>query len=186
MAAAQRPARHVHSGLDAVAGDDRRRHRVLRQGASISVLRHRLITVVVGYGLLVVRRWYFWPILRREFFPEVDAGAFEMYVRAPSGTAHRGDRKANQGGRGFRHARRSTRKTCSSFFREIGVDVGLVGRLHPQRRADGRRGQDPVDRGAVEVGPGVCRIFSERRSDTTPVQRPGVCFRRRRHGPLGA
>jgi multidrug efflux pump subunit AcrB len=26
------------------------------------------------------------PILRREFFPEVDAGAFEMYVRAPSGT----------------------------------------------------------------------------------------------------
>src|SRR5262249_10842234 len=24
--------------------------------------------------------------LRREFFPEVDAGAFEMYVRAPSGT----------------------------------------------------------------------------------------------------
>jgi multidrug efflux pump subunit AcrB len=26
-----------------------------------------------------------WPILRKEFFPEVDAGAFEMYVRAPSG-----------------------------------------------------------------------------------------------------
>ena len=24
--------------------------------------------------------------LRREFFPEVDAGAFEIYVRAPSGT----------------------------------------------------------------------------------------------------
>ena len=27
-----------------------------------------------------------WPIMRREFFPEVDAGAFEMYVRALSGT----------------------------------------------------------------------------------------------------
>ncbi|HET6328822.1 MAG TPA: efflux RND transporter permease subunit [Planctomycetaceae bacterium] len=26
------------------------------------------------------------PVLRREFFPEVDAGAFEIYVRAPSGT----------------------------------------------------------------------------------------------------
>src|SRR5579863_10439161 len=25
------------------------------------------------------------PILRRDFFPEVDAGAFEMYVRGPSG-----------------------------------------------------------------------------------------------------
>jgi multidrug efflux pump subunit AcrB len=48
-------------------------------------LDHRLKTVAVGYGLLVVVNWYFWPILRREFFPEVDAGAFEMYVRAPSG-----------------------------------------------------------------------------------------------------
>jgi multidrug efflux pump subunit AcrB len=48
-------------------------------------LYHRLKTVFVGYGLLVVVNWYFWPILRREFFPEVDAGAFEMYVRAPSG-----------------------------------------------------------------------------------------------------
>jgi multidrug efflux pump subunit AcrB len=48
-------------------------------------LRHRLKTVFIGYGLLVVVNWYFWPILRREFFPEVDAGAFEMYVRAPSG-----------------------------------------------------------------------------------------------------
>jgi multidrug efflux pump subunit AcrB len=26
------------------------------------------------------------PVLRREFFPEVDAGAFEIFVRAPSGT----------------------------------------------------------------------------------------------------
>src|SRR5262249_37701802 len=29
---------------------------------------------------------FMWPIMRKEFFPEVDAGAFEMYVRAPSGT----------------------------------------------------------------------------------------------------
>ncbi len=26
------------------------------------------------------------PRLRREFFPEVDSGAFEIYARAPSGT----------------------------------------------------------------------------------------------------
>ena len=26
------------------------------------------------------------PVLRREFFPEVDAGSFEIYVRGPSGT----------------------------------------------------------------------------------------------------
>src|SRR5262249_39253991 len=35
-----------------------------------------LVVVVAGLGLQ----------LRREFFPEVDAGAFEMYVRTPTGT----------------------------------------------------------------------------------------------------
>ena len=28
---------------------------------------------------------FLWPVLRNEFFPEVDAGSFEIYVRAPSG-----------------------------------------------------------------------------------------------------
>jgi multidrug efflux pump subunit AcrB len=50
------------------------------------VLRHRVLTIVVGYGLLAGTLVVFWPIIRRDFFPEVDAGAFEMYVRAPSGT----------------------------------------------------------------------------------------------------
>ena len=49
------------------------------------VLRHRFLTIGVGYALLVGTILVFWPILRRDFFPEVDAGAFEMYVRAPSG-----------------------------------------------------------------------------------------------------
>jgi multidrug efflux pump subunit AcrB len=50
------------------------------------VLRHRVATVIVGFGLLAVTIALMWPIMRREFFPEVDAGAFEMYVRARSGT----------------------------------------------------------------------------------------------------
>jgi multidrug efflux pump subunit AcrB len=50
------------------------------------ILRHRVLTIVVGFGLLAVTIGVLWPVLRREFFPEVDAGAFEMYVRAPSGT----------------------------------------------------------------------------------------------------
>jgi len=48
-------------------------------------LRHRILTICVGYGLLVATILLLWPLLRREFFPEVDAGAFEMYVRAKSG-----------------------------------------------------------------------------------------------------
>ena len=50
------------------------------------VLRHRVATVVIAFGLLAATIIGMWPILRRDFFPEVDAGAFEMYVRAPSGT----------------------------------------------------------------------------------------------------
>jgi len=49
------------------------------------VLRHRILTVCVGYALLLTTIAVLWPVLRREFFPEVDAGSFEMYVRAPSG-----------------------------------------------------------------------------------------------------
>ncbi|MDR3633883.1 MAG: efflux RND transporter permease subunit [Isosphaeraceae bacterium] len=50
------------------------------------VLRHRLFTIGVGFGTLVLVLAVLWPIMRREFYPDVDAGAFEMYVRAPSGT----------------------------------------------------------------------------------------------------
>ncbi len=50
------------------------------------VLRHRLVAIVVGFGLFGVTAALMWPLhspfsLRRDFFPEVDAGAFEMYVR---------------------------------------------------------------------------------------------------------
>ena len=41
----------------------------------------------MGTALLVlVMLLVFSPILRREFFPEADAGAFEIYVRGASGT----------------------------------------------------------------------------------------------------
>jgi multidrug efflux pump subunit AcrB len=50
------------------------------------ILRHRLLTIGVGFGLLAATLVTLWPVMRKEFFPEVDAGAFEMYVRAPSGT----------------------------------------------------------------------------------------------------
>jgi multidrug efflux pump subunit AcrB len=49
------------------------------------VLRHPVLTVCVGFALLASTIAIHWPFLRRDFFPEVDAGAFEMYVRAHSG-----------------------------------------------------------------------------------------------------
>jgi multidrug efflux pump subunit AcrB len=49
------------------------------------VLRNRIKTIIIAFVLLAVTIAGFWPVLRKEFFPEVDAGSFEMYVRAPSG-----------------------------------------------------------------------------------------------------
>ncbi len=50
------------------------------------ILAHRRLTVGVAIALLAAVLVGLGPVMRREFFPEVDAGAFEMYVRAPSGT----------------------------------------------------------------------------------------------------
>ena len=50
------------------------------------LLNHRLPVVLVAVGLLIAVVVGLGSQLRREFFPEVDAGTFEMYVRAPSGT----------------------------------------------------------------------------------------------------
>jgi multidrug efflux pump subunit AcrB len=49
------------------------------------VLRHRVTTVAVAAVLFVVTLAAFAPIMRRDFFPEVDAGAFEIAVRATPG-----------------------------------------------------------------------------------------------------
>ncbi len=49
------------------------------------VLRHPVLTVGGAFGLLFLTLALMWPIMRRDFYPEVDAGAFEMYVRAGSG-----------------------------------------------------------------------------------------------------
>ncbi|MBS0260505.1 MAG: efflux RND transporter permease subunit [Planctomycetes bacterium] len=49
-------------------------------------LQYRRLTIFGSFALLGLVLLAMSPILRRDFFPEVDAGAFEMYVRAPSGT----------------------------------------------------------------------------------------------------
>jgi len=51
-----------------------------------AVMRHPRTTIAVGFGALALALVTLIPTIRREFFPEADAGAFEMAVRAPSGT----------------------------------------------------------------------------------------------------
>jgi multidrug efflux pump subunit AcrB len=50
------------------------------------VLNRRITVVIVAVGLLIATLGGLGTRLRREFFPEVDSGAFEIYVRAASGT----------------------------------------------------------------------------------------------------
>jgi multidrug efflux pump subunit AcrB len=49
------------------------------------ILRNRVKTVVIAFALLAATLVAFAPILRRDFFPEMDAGAFEVAVRAAPG-----------------------------------------------------------------------------------------------------
>ncbi|HZW30008.1 MAG TPA: efflux RND transporter permease subunit [Isosphaeraceae bacterium] len=49
-------------------------------------LNHRRAVVLTAVGLLAATLGGLGTQLRREFFPEVDSGAFEIYARAPSGT----------------------------------------------------------------------------------------------------
>jgi len=51
-----------------------------------AVMARPRTTIFVAFTLLGVAIMSMAPVLRREFFPEVDGGAFEMAVRAPSGT----------------------------------------------------------------------------------------------------
>ncbi len=49
------------------------------------VLKHRVGTIVIAFSMLVAVLLAFGLKMRREFFPEVDSGAFEMIVRGQSG-----------------------------------------------------------------------------------------------------
>ena len=50
------------------------------------VLENKGVTIVGSFGLLAVTLSVLAPVMRRDFFPEVDSGAFEIAARAPAGT----------------------------------------------------------------------------------------------------
>ena len=146
------------------------------------VLRHRLLAIFVALGLLVAAVLLLGTRLRREFFPEVDAGAFEIYVRAPSGTRIEVT-EANRAGRAVR-SREAGRRSGTDHQRDR-RDGRLVGGLHAQRRADGRRDQGAVEGRAAAVGPGIRPPPPRRIRRRSPFRRPGIRLRRRRHDPRG-
>ena len=136
------------------------------------VLRHRVLTITVAFGLLGATVFTLWPVLRREFFPEVDAGAFEMYVRAPSGTADRGDRGADRRGREVRPRRRSANTTCELVICEIGVTADWSAAYTPNAGPMDAVVKVQLTERPEAVGPGVrppdsARAFARTRGSAT-------------------
>jgi multidrug efflux pump subunit AcrB len=87
--------RNIHENLPAKGGLARlfeRWESVINRGIALygrlleKVLSARVAAIATAFGLLAVVVVLVGPQLRREFFPEVDAGSFEIYVRAKSGT----------------------------------------------------------------------------------------------------
>ncbi len=83
------------------------------------VLRHPRATVGVAVGLLVASLGIFGPVIRRDFFPEVDAGAFEIYVRGASGT--RIERTETKIASIEQVIRKELKQDCQTTISEIGV-----------------------------------------------------------------
>ena len=81
---------HAHRGTSKrkvrSAGRSLGGRRVIDHGASSftsraldGVMRRPRTTIAVGFGLLAITSWSrSIPVIRREFFPEADAGAFEI------------------------------------------------------------------------------------------------------------
>ncbi len=87
------------------------------------VLQNRLLTVGTAFVLLALTLVSIGPRLRREFFPEVDAGAFEIYVRAPSGTRIEATEKK------IEQVEEYVRETIGADLQLIISEIGVVADL---------------------------------------------------------
>jgi len=88
-----KPHHHGHSEARGFMGRKFARwEQIVDHGVAVYVraldvaLNHKARTIAIGFGLLAVVLAVFVPVVRRDFFPDVDSGAFEIAVRAPSGT----------------------------------------------------------------------------------------------------
>lgn len=93
------------------------------------VMGRRLIVVLCAVGLLVATLGLLGTRLRREFFPEVDAGAFEIYARAASGTRIEETEKKIE--RLEKYVRKTIGKDVQIIISEIGVVADLSAAYTP-------------------------------------------------------
>ncbi len=148
------------------------------------VLKHPILTIAVAFGLLAGTPGDHVADHAPRFLPRGRRRRVRDVRPRRERHAHREDRATNQGGRRFRPEDDRKRRPPADSFGDR-RHFRLVGRLHPERRADGCGRQDSALRGAFEIGPGVCPYPADSIRTRHAVQRPRVCIRRRRHGSLG-
>ena len=148
------------------------------------VLRHRIATLVVAYSLLALTIVFLWPMLRKEFFPEVDAGSFEMYVRAPSGLRIEETEKRIAAVEDYVR-QVIDKEDLQLVLSELGVTADWSAAYTPNAGTMDAVVKIQLTAGAEEISPGIRGRAAPGCRRQVRVQRPGICLRRRRHGPLG-
>ena len=146
------------------------------------VLDRRWPTVIFAYTTLLLVLLFLTPSLRREFFPQADAGSLEMYVRAPSGTRLRVTNERIAEVEQFLKQHILPERPQTDRLRDR-RDPRLVVRLHPERRQDGHHRPHPVDRGTLPGLIPVCRPAPRGLRRREAVPRSRILVQRRRHDP---
>ena len=153
--------------------------------SSTACSRHRRTVVATAIALLAGSLIAIYPQLRREFYPDVDSGAFEMTVRAPSGTRIETHRDPAGRGRGVSCKRTIDPKDLQLYLTEIGVTPDWSAAFTPNAGPMDAVVRVQLNSRAEPLLAAVRRDRSATPGQGAEVRRPGVCLRRRRHDPRG-
>ena len=130
------------------------------------VMKQRALVLGGGFALLLIVVLGFGSQLRREFFPEVDAGAFEIYVRGKTGLRIEETEKRIARVEAF--LKEKLGDDLELVISEIGVVADWSAAYTPNSRPDGFRGQGPTQARSATLGPrmrpsvatGLCRYVA--------------------------
>ncbi len=147
------------------------------------VLRHPRTTIAVGFSLLALSIVTISPVIRREFFPEVDGGAFEMTVRAPSGTRIEVTEQRIADVEEF--LRKSLGDDLELFISELGVTPDWSAAYTPNAGPDGRDHARPAQGGTLALGAGVRLGRPRGPRQGRELRRPRIHLRHGRPDPRG-
>ena len=125
-----------------------------------------------------------YPILRREFYPDVDSGAFEMTVRAPSGTRIELTEERLAEVEDFLR-KAIDPKDLQLFITEIGVTPDWSAAFTPNAGPMDAIVRVQLTAERSRSAQQYVALLRDGLADEPPVRRPGVRLRRRRHDPRG-